>query len=235
MEKGTKDFDYSFIELQDNPIFNALSDASLETLLKVFTLERWGKNTEFIDNSDTHRKFYVILNGRVKTYQINPQSAREFTLFLLTKNDVFDVISLLDGKKHTVNFKSLDPVEVLTAPMKKVRLWVAQNPEINKTLLPYLGKRMRSLEINLTDNVLSDIPTRLAKLILKNIDAASLELQLINDLSNEEIASLVGSTRAVINRHIQNFKKAGIIDTEPRSTRIKNIQALVKKIEESNK
>ena len=234
MESGTNDYDFSFSGIRKNQIFNSLDDEKLGIFLQGFTLEKWKKNVEFIDSINTQRKFYIILKGRIKTYQINTHSAREFTLFLLTENDVFDVISLLDGKKHTANFKSLDAVQVLSAPIEHMRLWVEQHPEINKTLLPYLANRMRALETNLTDNVLSDIPTRLAKLILQNIDASSMQLQLINDLSNEEIASLVGSTRAVINRHIQNFKKAGIIDTDKRRTRVKDIKALVNKIEGSN-
>ncbi len=231
MIDGTEDFEYSLKALKRHSMFKRLEDDTLISLLESFTLERWGKNTDFINQPESYRRFHVILKGRIKIYQIDPKTTREFTLFLLTKNDVFDVVSLLDHKKHTTNFKTLDAVDVLCAPMDVARHWVENHPEINKALLPYLGRKMRMLEINLTDNVLSDIPTRLVKLILDNVDESSQQLQLINDLPNDEIASMLGSTRAVVNRHIQTLKEEGIIDTKRRSTTITNLKALIKKIE----
>lgn len=231
MNNGTEDFEYSLAALKKHRIFKNLDEETLKSLLQGFTLERWEKDTDFFDKPEAYRRFHVIIKGRLKVYQVDQQTDREFTLFLLTKNDVFDVISLLDGQKHTTNFKTLDVVDVLCAPMDVTRQWVEQHPEINKTFLPYLGHKMRLLEINLTDNVLSDIPTRLAKLILHNIDESSHQLELINDLPNDEIASMVGSTRAVVNRHIQTLKEEGIIDTTRRHTTVKNIKALIKKLE----
>jgi CRP/FNR family transcriptional regulator len=231
MNIGTEDFEYSLDALKKHRIFKNLDEETLKSLLQGFTLERWEKDVDFFNKPEAYRRFHVILKGRLKVYQIDQQTGREFTLFLLTKNDVFDVVSLLDGQKHTTNFKALDTVEVLCAPMAEARKWVEQHPEINKTFLPYLGYKMRLLEVNLTDNVLSDIPTRLAKLILNNIDESSQQLRLINDLPNDELASMVGSTRAVVNRHIQTLKEEGIIDTSRRHTTVKNIRALIKKIE----
>lgn len=197
MEHGTEAYQYSLMRLKKHPIFKDLNEETLFSLLEGFKLERWGKDTEFCDDSEFHKKFYVILKGRVKTFQIDPKTMREFTMFILTEKDVFDVVSLLDGEKHSENIKTLDDVDVLYAPMDVVRGWIEKYPKINKTLMPYLAYRMRMLEINLSDNVLNDIPTRLAKLILDNIDETTQQLQLINDLPNNEIASLIGSTRAV--------------------------------------
>lgn len=231
MVNGTEVFEHSLNDLRNHPLFNKLDDETLESLLKEFRYDFWEKGTEYIDSTVTQRNFYVILKGRIKSFQIDPISGRELTLFILSKNDVFDVISLLDGDRHSINYKALDNAEVLSAPMDKVRTWIGQHPVIDRTLLPYLGQRMRLLESNLTDNVLLDIPTRLAKLILHNIDESAQEFQSINNLSNIEIASLIGSTRAVINRHIQVLKQEGIITTTKRHTQVMNIKALIKKIE----
>ncbi|WP_378179854.1 Crp/Fnr family transcriptional regulator [Aquimarina sp. SS2-1] len=232
MIKGTTRFEYCKNILQQNPIFRNLEESTLDSLLSGVKFKKWKKGAEF-HHHETLNNFHVILSGRLKIYQINPENGRELTVFLLSRHDVFDIISLLDEQKRTTNFKTLDTVELLSAPVDNVKSWIESNPEINKTLLPYLGKRMRMLEENLTDAVLSDIPTRLAKLILKNIDESSKKLQLINDLSNNEIASLIGSTRAVVNRHIQNFKEDGILDVQRKNTQIKNIKKLLEKIEDS--
>lgn len=231
MEAGTEDYEIAYNGVKKHPMFKGLEKNTIHSILKGLKLEHWERDNEFYSTNETFRRFHIILKGRVKIFQIDPVTTREFTLFILTKDDVFDVITLLDGLKHTTHFKTLDEVTALCVPMEKARSWVQLHPEINKTLMPYLASRMRLLEINLTDNVLSDIPTRLAKLILHNIDESSQKLQLINDLPNDEIASLVGSTRAVVNRHLQSLKQEGILELQRRKTQVKNIKALIKKIE----
>ena len=218
----------AFIAL--NPIFKNLDEEHLTSLLECFSFKTWEKNMEFFYGDKTFHNFYIIMSGRLKMYQVHPVNDREFTVFLLSKDDIFDVISLLDGERHSMNFETLDEVKVLCARSGAMRQWIEDHPKINKTLLPYLARRMRMLESNLTDNVLSDIPTRLAKLLLGNIDQSSNELELINDLSHKEIASLVGSTRAVVNRHIQNFKDAGLLEVHRKHTDVTDLNQLLKKV-----
>ncbi|GGG37167.1 Crp/Fnr family transcriptional regulator [Bizionia arctica] len=220
-------YQYYLSQLAKNPLFQNLDADTMISLMDCFALKKWEKNTEFFHGDHTFYQFFIIISGRLKMYQINPENGREFTVFLLTQNDVFDVISLLDGLKHSMNFETLDDVEVLSAPTHVMRKWIETHPKINKTLLPYLGRHMRMLETNLTDNVLSDIPTRLAKLLLSNINESSHELQLINDLPHDEIANLIGSTRAVVNRHIQLFKKEGMLEIHRKNTIISDLELLL--------
>ena len=155
-------YEYCLSKLRINPLFENLDDETLESLMGCLSLKKWNKNSEFFYGDQTFYKFFIIISGRLKMYQIDIDNGREFTVFLLTQNDVFDVVSLLDGLKHSMNFETIDDVEVLYAPIDLMRDWIENHPKINKTLLPYLGRCMRMLEVNLTDNVLSDIPTRLA-------------------------------------------------------------------------
>ena len=68
---------------------------------------------------------------------------------------------------------------------------------------------------NLTfDLALEDTGTRLMKLFLKHTvqNNPYPNLKLINDLSNEELAGMIGTVRVVVNRYMQKLKEEGIID-----------------------
>ena len=223
-------YDYCLSKLSKNPLFENLENETLVSLMKCLSLKKWDKNSEFFYGDQTFYKFFIIISGRLKMYQMDVENDRKLTVFLLNENDVFDVISLLDGLKHSMNFETLDDVEVLYAPIELMREWIENHPKINKTLLPYLGRCMRMLEVSLTDNVLSDIPTRLAKLILSNVNQTTHQLQLINDLSNDEIANMIGSTRAVVNRQIQIFKKAGMLDIHRKSISVIDLKLLLEEV-----
>ena len=111
--------------------------------------------------------------------------------------------------------------------IEKMRLLIETNPSLNKNILLYLGKRMLFLEKSVTDMSLHNTIVRLSKLLLNNINKQSHKLELINNLSNDEIASLIGTTRAVVNRHLQELKKCGAIDINHKQIDIKNINLLL--------
>lgn len=220
--------------LKENILFKDLEEDLLTGFLPVFQEETWPKNTCNITKSPTLYRFYIIANGRIKIYRIDPESSREFTMFILTRNDVFDILCLLENCEHKVFYESLDEVTLLSVPIETMRDWIKKYPQINKSLLPYMGKQIRALEEYTSNVVLADISSRLAKLILTHINQRSKKLELINDLSNDELANLIGSTRAVVNRHLQQFKKDGILEISRKKVQIKNLELLLKQAEKNN-
>lgn len=220
--------------LRENILFKDLEEEKLPGFLTSFQEEVWPKNTCNITKSPTLYKFYIIAEGRVKIYRIDPESAREFTLFLLSRNDVFDILCLLENCEHKVFYETLDEATLLSVPIETMREWIVKFPQINKSLLPYLGRQIRILEEYTSNVVLADISSRLARLILTNINKESKKLELINDLSNDELANLIGSTRAVVNRHLQQFKKEGILKISRKKVEIKNLELLLKQAEKNH-
>jgi CRP/FNR family transcriptional regulator len=123
----------------------------------------------------------------------------------------------------------LEDVKMLSTPILIVRRWLIKYPMLNQKLLPYLGKQLLNIEEYAVNHTLLEIPARLASLILKNINQESKKLEFINDLSNEEIANLIGSTRAVVNRHFQEFKHEGILKLGRKKMEVINLTLLIKK------
>jgi CRP/FNR family transcriptional regulator len=209
-------------------LLNNLDKKSYNELLSLFHEEKWPKSTCVLSQEKWFHNFYIILSGRVKMYQVDPKSGKEITLFLLAKNDSFDIFCLLDGCEHPVFYESLDSVKVLAAPMVDVKEWLNKNPLHYPNLLNYAGKQMRMLENFVSDISLVDIQTRLIKLLIRNVKEDSNNLELIDNLPNKEIAKLIGSTGPVVNRHLQILKKKGIIEVSRNHLEIKNLALLLR-------
>ena len=226
-------YSHCFDVLHESPLLADLVQETLQDMLLSFHRETWKKNAPAMSSSQTLEHFYLVIAGRLKISRINPDTGRELTIFLLGPGDVFDVICLLDHREHEVIATALDDLEVLCAPLPEAREWIRKHPEFNRTLLPYLGKQIRSLEELASDLSLHDTATRLAKLILRHVDHENLqqELKLINDLSNEELAGMIGSVRVVVNRHLIKLKKEGVLETSRKHMRVKNLHSLASRIE----
>ncbi|WP_394708328.1 Crp/Fnr family transcriptional regulator [uncultured Desulfuromusa sp.] len=83
---------------------------------------------------NTMKYFYVIVSGRIKISQINPDTGREFAFLLLGPGDVFDVICLVDDQEHLVQIDILEDVQILYIFMREVRFWIQNHADFNKTL-----------------------------------------------------------------------------------------------------
>lgn len=212
-------------------LLNNLEEGPRNLLLSLFHEEKWPKNTCILQNEKFFFHFFIIISGRIKMYQVDDFGGKEITLSILSTHDIFDLFCLLDGKKHEVFYECLDDVKVLVAPMSEIRKWYNQNPVAFKALLPYAGKQLRLLENFVSDITFTDISTRILKLLIRNVNRSSKDLEKINDLSNKEIANLIGTTGTVVNRHLQIFKRNGSIEISRSKLEVKDFSKLTRLLE----
>jgi len=220
--------------LQQSYLFSSLPEPLVKEMTEHFKAERWGKKT-FIDFEILYSRFYLLMEGRIEMTRTHPESGRSITLDLLKPGDGFDVITLLDGRRHDVILSPLEELKVISVPIEKMREWIWSYPELNRQFMPYLAQKMREQENKTTDFALYDTVTRLGRIILKNIDKANdytgrsqnaHENYLVSGLSDEVLARMVGSVRQVINQHLQHWKQKGIIDKKRNQIKINNLQAI---------
>ncbi|MBT8184958.1 MAG: Crp/Fnr family transcriptional regulator, partial [Eudoraea sp.] len=202
MKSDSENFLRYEASLRTSSFFRDSSSEAIQKLLLMMNSENW-TTKNFKSSSEVSSTFHFIVSGRLKVFKSNPDSGREHTVFVLSSGDVFDVLSLLDSKPHDVYWEALDALEVLIISMENMRHWINEFPEIHKSILYYLGNRMQQLMDVATDVTLHSTLVRLAGLLLKNINGETRKLELINNLPNDEIAGLIGTTRAVVSRHIQ--------------------------------
>lgn len=232
MKPTSPHYQHCLDALNVSPFFAALDKQVSQDLLAMFTFENAQKrDTRFAD--DDHRFFYLFVSGRAKVSVFHPETGREHILSLLGTGDCFDVVSLLDAGPRDAVLTALDDVEFLAAPLATIRKWLLDHPDFNKTFLPYLGDQMRQLADQVEDLALYDTEARLARLILRHItsNAPVHGLRLINDLSQETLASMIGSVRVVVGRQMKVWKQDGLLANDRGQWSVDDLQALIAKAE----
>ena len=220
--------------LGQSPLFASLDDAVLQNMLGIFHYETRDKNESAMSPKQDSDRLYIVISGRAKVSVYNPDSGKEYIMFLIGPGDGFDLISLLDGEWHDAVATALDDMEVLSTTVGHAIAWLNQHPDFNRTFLPYLGKQMHVLADQVADLSLYDTEARLARLILRHLVPDNLpnDINLINDLSQETLASMIGSVRVVVTRHLQKWKQKKIISGKRGDWTVLDLQALLKKAEQ---
>ncbi len=224
----------TYNRLKNLSLFHSLEEGALKAMLQECCPVYWSKSETI--NSDIGSQYvHIIVSGRLKLTQIDPQTGRSVALFILHTGDIFDFFSLLDGKEHVVFPVALDAVEALSMPLERAREWICEHPEFNQEFLPYLGEKMRELESFSESLVFHDTATRIAKLILKHVipkesgEHDHYPVKLIHNLSHESLSELIGSVRSVVSSQIHKLKEEEIIISKRGHLAVKNLEALMEK------
>ena len=190
------------------------------------------KETPFLDG-ELSKFFYIVLKGKIKTFQMNLENAKEQTLFVYRAGDMFDTLILLDGKNHDVLYEVLESAEVLQLPIKKVREWLRTNEQFNRHFFPYIASQMRHTEELASDLSLYSTSERLSKLLLQNMNPSDDHYyQLLQNLSKTEIAKLLGTVRNVVERHLKELEAEDIIENQRKNIYVKDVEKLLEQSEQ---
>ncbi len=220
--------------LNNTPLFSCLKEEELRKMISECRLTRWDKSAD-IDNDEGIDIFNIIVEGRIKLMQTDPHSGRSIAIFLLERGDVFDVLSLLDGRKHICTPVAVSETYMLRVPMVTARKWLETYPEFNERFLPYVGQLMRRLESFAETVVFDDTATRLAKLILQHTEKGKLDeennypVKMINNVTHELLAEMIGSVRSVVTAQLRKLKEDEIILYKRGYFAVKKLEELIER------
>ena len=114
-----------------------------------------------------------------------------------------------------------------------LRAWIADRPEIAEQLLRVLARRLRRTNNNLADLIFTDVPGRVAKQLLQLAQRFGTQeggaLRVTHDLTQEEIAQLVGASRETVNKALADFAHRGWIRLEGKSVLISDSERLARR------
>jgi len=190
------------------------------------------KETPFLGD-ELLKKFYIVLKGKIKSFQMNLETSKEQTLFVYRAGDMFDTLILLDGKPHEVLYEVIESAEVLELPIEKVREWLKTNEKFNRHFFPYIASQMRHSEELASDLSLYSTSERLSKLLLQNMNPNDDHYyQLLQNLSKTEIAKLLGTVRNVVERHLKELESEQIIENQRKNIYVKDVKKLLENSEQ---
>lgn len=220
--------------LKHSVIFKNMAEDILNETSKEFEVVTYNKN-DIVDYTQTDKYFFIVASGSFKMIRMDINSGKIIALSIYERYDAFDMLPMLDGKEHDVEFLATQQSVVLRISMKRMREWIGTYPELNKAFLPYFAQKMRRLEDFSEEIAFCDTKTRLAQLILRHVDDSCslnnqpIPVKLINHLTHESIAELIGSVRSVVTTELNKLKQEGIIIGYKDSLAIKDLEKLKKK------
>jgi CRP/FNR family transcriptional regulator, cyclic AMP receptor protein len=213
--------------IANSPFFAGVEKETVSRLINAQVEESHARGKQITGTTDSATSFRLVIEGRVKVVRSNSHDGRELTLWLLGPGDGFDVVSLLDGEPHTVTAWAADDVRTLVGPVSLWRDWLEESRSLRLAAHRYAGHKLRELSELAGDLALHDTSVRLAHLLLRHFDAN--EDNLLRDLPQRELASLIGTVRIVVSRLLAQMRREGIVELRGGAVHSVNLKRLLAK------
>jgi CRP-like cAMP-binding protein len=190
------------------------------------------KGDDPLSSGDTQNYFYFVMDGKIKIYDIDFETSKEQIMYILTQGDMFDVVSLLDGKPNQYISEVLEDTYVIEVPLDDIKQMILDDAKFRQYFYAYVAGRLKSMEDLAVSLSFYDVYQRVVQLFSRftqKVDGDS-KLKVIDNLTHDDIAAMVGSVRKVVNRTLQKLKEDGIIEVSRKKIHIKNFQKLLDKL-----
>lgn len=218
--------------LRDAPLFKALDDEAAVSLRKSMLLQELKKGQTLFQEGQTGDRLYLVKTGKVKLSHASGDG-RESVFMVLGPGDMFGELSLFDPGPRTSTAIAVTDSEILGLGHSDLKPWLQDRPEVAQALLQALAHRLRRTSETMSDLVFADVPGRVAKALLelgeKFGSKTGTGLSVHHDLTQEELAQLVGASRETVNKALADFATRGWIRLETRSVELLDLDRLSKR------
>lgn len=161
--------------------------------------------------------FYILLSGTVVVSTLSKNN-KVTILNVMEQGASFGELALLDGGPRSANVVCMSDICTYSILNRANFQEIVRNhPEIMDKLLTQLCKRVRALSIKVEELATLDVPARLACTLLALVDGnidpkRDGPYTIKHVLKQQELASMVGSSRETVSRILAEFRDEKIID-----------------------
>lgn len=191
-------------------MFSELAPKETENLLQHSTTRTYPANTIMISEGDSSDSLYVMLEGEVKVYASDEQG-KEVILNILGPGEYFGELALLDNEPRSASVKSLKRTKVLVITKDDFKNSLDTNSEMVYNLINALIKQVRALTSNVKSLALLDVYGRVARTLLELSTEVDGKMVIEQKLTQQDIADMVGASREMVSRILNDLVKGGYI------------------------
>lgn len=193
-------------KISERNLLQELEKPEYEPVLKEFSAACFPKNALIYAPGHAEDLVFVVKEGRVLVYLAIED--RDFSLAILEKGDIYST--------HTRAYvRAIEGAELLVMPTARFHKCMAAFPVFSKTILSVLGELLKQTFSIINSLVFEDVPQRIVGFLLHEArhrgrpSEAAVRIEL--DLTMEQLAAVVGSSRQTVSTIMNQMLKAGVL------------------------
>lgn len=211
-------------ELRQIPAFYDLPDDQIESLAAVLIRRYYAPGQVIFMEGDQARSLWFVYQGRVKIIK-QSLNGRVQGLCLMNRGKCFGSCPLFDMDKNPATAQALDEVTLFVLPEAALERLKQRDPQLVKAMLHIYSQRLEHLarvsEVLGAWTVRDRINDNLLHYANREVSPPVVEL------THEKLATMAGTVREVVTRHLNLLENEGIVRSESGRIMLLNLDALL--------
>jgi CRP/FNR family transcriptional regulator, cyclic AMP receptor protein len=200
--------------LRRSLMLHNLTQVELERVAAVTRPRRYRRDAPVFHQDDPGEELHVVVQGHLKVVALG-EAGEEAVLTIVGPGDLFGEMSLLDGGPRSATVIPLEPVETYALRREDFLQLLRSSPAAAEGVLAALAGTIRRLSREVTDLMFLDLRGRLVRKLLElaaeHGRSADGGVEIEVELTQEELASMIGATRPRVNNMLRFFEDQGAI------------------------
>lgn len=210
-------------------ILSSLSDADRRRVLASTTRRRYGRREVLFHEQDPDDTLHLIESGKVAV-RITTAGGEQATLHILGPGEVVGTFAALgEAVRRSACVQALEPTETLSISRTQFQTLRRTYPTIDSFVVEVLLNDVRRMNTLLLDALFAPVEQRLLRRLVDLADVygpATGNGAVHIALTQQDLASLAGTSRATANRVLRELEDAGSVSLTRNRIHVLDLDAL---------
>ncbi len=213
------------------PFFSGLDPAALERVAAGMRSRRFRRGEVIFHLGDPGDALFIVVAGDVKI-SLPSDTGDEAILATLGPGSVFGELALLDGAPRSATATAMSPTDAVVLPRDRFRELIATEAGVRDALLASIAGELRRLTTHVEELHFLDMTGRLAARLVRLAGEGGTgipdgAIRLRANLTQGDLAAMVGCTRQSVNKLLGQFTDDGLIRQDRDGIVIVDLDGLV--------
>ena len=214
---------------QRHDLFGMLGANEIDSLISFSRIELYPAGCEIFAKGEPGQSLMAVLRGSVKI-SLPSDEGKEVVITFFDSGDIFGEVAVLDGGERSADATAMTGCELLVLHRRDLMPILTKRADICLVLLKMLCQRLRQTTEQVEDVVFRHLESRMAKALLHHAERtdqsgpAGLSVEL--HVSQRVLGNIASGSRESVSKHLQDWRRRGLIDLRKGSIIIRDAQAL---------
>lgn len=210
------------------PLFSDLREALIKQIADIATIKRVKKGTVLFQQGDPGEAVYVVKEGSVKISMVD-EDGKEYIIHIMKKGEVFAEATLFNSGPYPANAEAVEDTALIVLNNARLEDFIKANSELALELIKIMAKRLQDVSKQLNSLALRDAIGRTISVLIRLAEEKGEKVEkgvIIRDISRQDLASMVGTTRETVTRILNQMSKGKLLELDRQKIIIKDVRML---------
>jgi CRP/FNR family transcriptional regulator len=206
-------------------LFASLTEQERDAIVGVMSHKKVKKREILFYEGEPCTAIYLLAHGTVKVYKTT-EDGREQIVNVLYERDMFPHIGMFGGSPYPATAEAMEESLLYSINVQELTALLKGNSALCIRLLQILEGKIRDLQRRLSDVLSKDMKEKIMNTLSSLAKSRGTEVaggySLKMELTHQDLADMVGTTRETASRIISQLKKEGLIEFDAHSIWIRH-------------